>query len=230
MIVRGDPPGRIGRTPHPGPLRAYVVLTMRTRRCGYVRSRVADDPTKVRTVRRRRTRRDDADAALVADDGTRFPIAPGTTTIGRGEQADVRIDNDGLSREHAKIVCTEGIVNVVDLESTNGTYLNGERVELSLLREGDELQLGPDVVLRFTFAAAGITPPRPPGERIDALLTAREIEVARLVADGLTSAAIAERLGIRERTVGSHLDHIYTKLGIRSRAALTRRLADAGLL
>ncbi|NVB37662.1 helix-turn-helix transcriptional regulator [Pseudenhygromyxa sp. WMMC2535] len=64
----------------------------------------------------------------------------------------------------------------------------------------------------------------------DALpLSARQLEVSRLVAEGLTNAAIAERLGISPRTVTSHLDHIYGRLGIGSRAALTRMIVERGL-
>ncbi len=55
----------------------------------------------------------------------------------------------------------------------------------------------------------------------DSALTARELEVAELVAEGLTNREIASRLYISIRTVTSHLDHIYTKLGLSSREALT---------
>ena len=171
--------------------------------------------------------------------GTVLELAEAAVVIGRGPQATIRIDDDGLSRAHAKVVkASDGVVHIVDLESTNGTRLNGDPVELSLLREGDEVRLGPDVVLRFayvdpraeTLGVGGrrrwLTREPLPHER----LTSRELEVARLVADGSTNAVIGARLGISERTVTSHLDHIYTKLGIRSRAALTRHLAESGLL
>ena len=49
-------------------------------------------------------------------------------------------------------------------------------------------------------------------------LSKRELEVARFVASGMTSRAIAERLFLSERTVESHLEHILTKLGFSSRA------------
>jgi DNA-binding CsgD family transcriptional regulator len=51
-------------------------------------------------------------------------------------------------------------------------------------------------------------------------LTSRQLEIATLVAAGLSNAEIAERLFLSIRTVTSHLDHIYTRLGIGSRAAL----------
>jgi non-specific serine/threonine protein kinase len=52
----------------------------------------------------------------------------------------------------------------------------------------------------------------------DAPLTGRELEVASLVADGLTNPEIANRLCLSPRTVGAHLEHIREKLGVRSRA------------
>jgi DNA-binding NarL/FixJ family response regulator len=56
-------------------------------------------------------------------------------------------------------------------------------------------------------------------------LSAREVEVARLVAQGLTNTEIAEQLTLSVRTVTSHLDHIYARLGIRNRAELASRVA-----
>lgn len=60
-------------------------------------------------------------------------------------------------------------------------------------------------------------------------LTAREVDVLRLVADGLPDAEIAERLFISRRTVNTHLTSIYTKLGVNSRAAATRFAVERGL-
>jgi len=62
------------------------------------------------------------------------------------------------------------------------------------------------------------------------LLSPRELEIVRLVAENLTSAEIAERLIISPRTVTTHLDRIYTRLGINSRTALVRYAIEAGLL
>ena len=61
-------------------------------------------------------------------------------------------------------------------------------------------------------------------------LTAREVEVLRLVAQGLTSAQIAEQLVIGLATVNFHVRSIYSKLGVSSRAAATRYAIEHNLV
>jgi DNA-binding NarL/FixJ family response regulator len=65
------------------------------------------------------------------------------------------------------------------------------------------------------FALAG-------GRSAKGPLTPREEQVATLVAEGQTSREIAQRLRITERTAETHVEHILTKLGLRSRAQLAR--------
>jgi DNA-binding NarL/FixJ family response regulator len=62
------------------------------------------------------------------------------------------------------------------------------------------------------------------------VLSGREAEVARLVAEGLSNVAVAERLFISPRTVTSHLERIYRRLEIGSRAELTRYVRDRQLV
>lgn len=64
----------------------------------------------------------------------------------------------------------------------------------------------------------------------DVRLTQREREVLSVAAEGLTAREIASRLGVRERTVTTHLARIYGKLGVRSRLAAIRLAARAGLV
>ncbi|MDQ4503143.1 helix-turn-helix transcriptional regulator [Sinomonas sp. ASV322] len=61
-------------------------------------------------------------------------------------------------------------------------------------------------------------------------LTARELDVVRLVAKGLTNRAVAEELVLSEKTVARHLANIYTKLGVASRAAATAYAYDHGIV
>jgi len=71
----------------------------------------------------------------------------------------------------------------------------------------------------------GVRVPRT-GSPSVSLLSTREIQVARLVAHGLTNRDIARRLYISPRTVETHLAHVFAKLGVRSRAELIGRLGD----
>jgi pSer/pThr/pTyr-binding forkhead associated (FHA) protein len=52
---------------------------------------------------------------------------------------EVPLEEDGVSRRHAQVVVSAGKVEVKDLGSTNGTYVNGERTPGALLREGDRV-------------------------------------------------------------------------------------------
>jgi DNA-binding NarL/FixJ family response regulator len=96
---------------------------------------------------------------------------------------------------------------------------------------GDEDTAGIELeAVRHAFAALGATPDL---RRLDAAarpaaaagdtssLTRREIEVLRLVATGVTNRAVAQRLGISEKTVARHVSNIFTKLGLSTRAAAT---------
>ena len=64
------------------------------------------------------------------------------TVVGRGADADLRLEDTGVSRAHAELRLDGGTVRVVDLQSTNGTQLNGRRVRIATLTDGDRLDLG----------------------------------------------------------------------------------------
>jgi diguanylate cyclase (GGDEF)-like protein len=73
-----------------------------------------------------------------------------SVTIGRAPDADLVVDDTGVSRYHARIARSgEGAFYAEDLGSTNGTYLRTLRVGVARLREGDVLQLGPELRVRF---------------------------------------------------------------------------------
>lgn len=84
--------------------------------------------------------------------GRMFKLVDGENVIGRGDDVDIKLGDDDVSRRHAKIVKhPEGMVEVVDLESTNGTFVNGERVKARELRDGDRLLVGPVTILKFSY-------------------------------------------------------------------------------
>jgi diguanylate cyclase (GGDEF)-like protein len=75
--------------------------------------------------------------------------------IGRGRETDIRIQGDGISRQHAKIRVAADGVHFEDLNSTNGSFVNGERVQgLCPLQDGDKIQLGSATILKLTFQDA----------------------------------------------------------------------------
>lgn len=200
-----------------------------------MRSAVADDKTKRRPGPARDATAPRVELALLQlagpAPGTMHPLKEDGTVIGRGDDADLMIVDEGVSRKHAKLLRSSGgLLNVVDLGSTNGVYVNGERVEIAVVQLGDMIELGPDVRLRVVDARMPIGEDTRPVRSAVFELTERQLDIARLVAAGLTNTAIGETLQISPRTVTSHLDHIYTRLGISSRAALATQLAEAGLL
>jgi pSer/pThr/pTyr-binding forkhead associated (FHA) protein len=81
---------------------------------------------------------DDADAPF------RFRILPGTIkTIGRSTGADFIVEAPLVSRVHCRLTAGASELEVTDLDSTNGTFVNGERVaERRTLRTGDRLGVG----------------------------------------------------------------------------------------
>ena len=195
-----------------------------------------DKSTVVRLVRIAHGPRPGEVACLEVLSGTRegtvLPLTTGSTLVGRAPRADLRLEDDGVSRRHAKLaIGEEGIVNLIDLGSTNGTFLNAARIDLAIVREGDRIQIGPDVTLRFLYRArADLTRRDPKARAAEVGLSKRELEVAVLVAEGLTSDEIAARLGIASRTVTTHLTRIYERLELPGRAALARFVAQHNLL
>jgi pSer/pThr/pTyr-binding forkhead associated (FHA) protein len=73
-----------------------------------------------------------------------FRILPGSVrTIGRATGADFIVDAALVSRVHCRVTALDGgELEIRDLESTNGTYVNGQRIETARLAPGDRLQVG----------------------------------------------------------------------------------------
>lgn len=82
-----------------------------------------------------------------ADRGRVFEDVPTPFTVGREEGNPVQLNDERISRFHLKIQEDHGKVVLTDLESTNGTKVNGENVQLWVLRPGDVVALGRTMLL-----------------------------------------------------------------------------------
>jgi pSer/pThr/pTyr-binding forkhead associated (FHA) protein len=86
--------------------------------------------------------------------GKNFPVF-GTMTIGRMSDCEISIPSEEISRRHVRLqTLPEGLM-VEDLGSSNGTYINDERIHKAVLKPGDELRLD---TLRFLLVAPGMDP------------------------------------------------------------------------
>lgn len=106
--------------------------------------------------------------------GMRHPLDPPGVVIGRGSEADLRVKDPGVSRRHVEIRVRpdedDVVVTVVDLGSTNGTRVNGKRVQHATLDDGAQIQIGSTTMTlrnprRGTDKAQSrrMTDPRQPG-------------------------------------------------------------------
>ena len=142
---------------------------------------------------------------------------PDGDALGRGDEADARLEAPSVSRRHAELTCTPNGWLLADLGSTRGTYLNGIRLdegERARVRDGDHLALG---ALHLTVTLTGPAFPEPPLAPRD---PARLPQVTR--DEFLTRGSLLLRLGdgdtlVRElswqefhrqlRLVGCHSTH-----------------------
>ncbi|MFO0950390.1 MAG: FHA domain-containing protein [Isosphaeraceae bacterium] len=82
-------------------------------------------------------------AELVPENGDPpIPITRDVTVIGRREFCDVRINHQSLSKRHAVVVKTDGLLVIRDLATTNGTKVKGQRIRWAALLPDDRLTLG----------------------------------------------------------------------------------------
>lgn len=84
--------------------------------------------------------------------GTMVRIDGRDVTVGRSLRAELCLDDDGVSRHHARLRTVDGDVWIEDLDSRNGTYVNGVRLDAAVrLADGDKIHLGRGTILKFTY-------------------------------------------------------------------------------
>src|SRR5947207_16003186 len=96
-----------------------------------------------------------------SDDGVleSIELKPGGNRLGRGQANDIPIEHPTVSTSHCEIFCEVDGVRVRDCGSTNGTFINGRRVQESSLKPGETLQLGDvKIVLEIAPVVVSIPP------------------------------------------------------------------------
>lgn len=122
-----------------------------------VRSRTSSAVTPVSGQRMSETAVRSSNVVLEVN-GMKHPLQAPGVVIGRGNEADLKIDDPGISRRHAQIKVqqsgAETTVSIVDLDSTNGVILNGHKVADGVVANGSEIRLGNTVIVIRTSEAS----------------------------------------------------------------------------
>jgi hypothetical protein len=96
-------------------------------------------------------RRAQVDRPWLDVDGERYPLLGAIAVLGRDDTADIILDDPGISRRHSEIrVTTDGphlVASIRDLGSTNGTFVNSERISSQRLSDGDRITVGRTTVV-----------------------------------------------------------------------------------
>ncbi len=140
-----------------------------------------------------------------------FPIVNELTLIGRGSECELRVPVLSVSRKHCELTVSDDGVSIRDLGSSNGTYVNNERVETHALQAGDRLVVGP---IAFTVQIDGepaeIHPVKTRGQMIaekttpnidelidfDTMEDSGELESLNETSAGVLAAQIGDELGL----------------------------------
>jgi DNA-binding CsgD family transcriptional regulator len=162
--------------------------------------------------------------------------------VGRGDDADLQLNDLGVSRRHAVLRVDNGTLFVEDLGSRNGTFVQGQPIDRKMsLQAGDELSFGPCELRVGLFSGkrrvGDCTTQQIPRALLDRSqasplesLSPRERELLPLLASGLSQRELAAQLGVTVKTIETYRTRIGHKLGLTSRAGLIRFALDHGLL
>lgn len=83
--------------------------------------------------------------------GKLHALQGGETIIGRSPDVDIFINDARISREHLSIVVNPQGTELTDLGSTNGTFVNGQRLKTHLLKDGDKVQISSSTIFKFAY-------------------------------------------------------------------------------
>jgi len=133
-------------------------------------------------------------------------LKEGETTFGRAEDNDVRVEEGGVSSHHCRVSLNQGVVTITDLNSTNGTSINGTRITQTVWNPGQVIHLGsmpvrlegaraaaslPSVAAPVMATAAPASPPIPPPMQAAAPAAAPKPQMKLRISGGSSHAPAA---------------------------------------
>ena len=134
-----------------------------------------------------------------------FPIKEGIAVIGRGEECELRVPIGTVSRKHCELTVATPQINIKDLGSSNGTYVNNRRITQTDLKAGDRIAVGPVV---FTLQIDGVpeeiqkvetnVPVEASDSQVEVEVAAGADEVAELDAEILALSESSDELLVQD--------------------------------
>jgi hypothetical protein len=126
--------------------------------------------------------------------GGEYPLGDsGELVIGRSSELDLVLVEDMVSRKHAKVTLGAGGITIADLGSTNGTFVNGEKVRRAQIKEGDRILIGTNILKLVAVS-------RPQGAALDVKAAQQKLEA--------TAAAQEKKQGARSTAVQGRLEEV----------------------
>lgn len=163
-----------------------------------------------------------------------FRINDGEFVIGRSKQGQIVISDPTVSRQHARLVRNRHEVTLEDLKSSNGTFVNGRRIERCELQMSDLVRLGgvncaiSSSPLKFQLHGEEESTFQIRSEHGDTAqietFTPAQQEIIAKVMEGHSEPEIASQLGKSPHTIHTHLKTIFKQVGVHSRAELIVKL------
>ena len=126
--------------------------------------------------------------------GGEFPLPPNSEiVVGRSSDLDMVLVEDMVSRRHAKISVNGDTVTIQDLGSTNGTFVNGERIERMNLTDGDRVLIGTSIIKLVT--TDGPAPAQPiPKKRLEEVAAGRRTNQVRSMSGAIDEVPLPDLL------------------------------------
>ncbi len=156
-------------------------------------------------------------------------LKPGVQVIGRGVHCEIVINDGTISREHAQLILGDHVIQVVDLDSRNGTLVNNVRIQSAEVRTDSVIQFG-RIVCAISHQPVPLTPTEdlPSTLPYESPTTVPNIEllsekkqlVLRCLLEGLSEKEVAMKLALSPNTVHHHVTDLYRVFEVSSRGEL----------